>query len=857
MKKLSLYVFIVLFFLNLINILKASEIIKYPLPEITNYPPSINGGYTATWGITQDKDGKIYFANSYGVLIYDGKQWKSVLLDNKYAARSIDVDQADNILVGGIGNFGFISNDGQGNPKFISLKNFLDKEYKSTDIIYETFSLDNNELFFRTNNKLFFYKNKKITTIDKFNKKKFGVSRYLNKKLYIAITGLGIATLENKKIILISNSEIFKNKSISGFHLSEENDLIVFTRKSGVYIKIKNEFVKIENDLIDNISIIYRTYNLKNNKIGLATYEGFYIFNKNFEPLIHLDSNSGLRVDSVRSIFEDNNGNIWLGLDDGIAKININSVFKYLPIKETNLNSKVLSVELFNNNLYVGTSTNIKKLVIDNDFKLKQKFVNVAKTKINTQVWSIYNSGTNLLVGSNSGFGQIDINDNYEQLIDYKVTGRVYQIIESKIFNNHIYIRAKNGIFLINKEYPTKYEILYNGKSAFYIQELANKNEIWFVVTKKGVHRINLISKNIEQLNNSEIKVYDNNYLKNEKIKVFKIYDELIFKTEDNIFQFDEKNKSFYISNIFNSVPNIKKKNILKVKKTNKESYWINFTERKDGRRVQEFYELNSSLDIKKLPFNQLSHHLAIKFFFVENLTLMSSNEGIVIIDSPSRKPNRQSAVISSIKNNNIYIHNFGPKKDILDNKFKIKNLFKYNQNKFSFTVSLTDFKNENINKFRYRLDGFENKYSKFSKNEIVTYTNLKPGEYNFYVEAINSEGIISEPSSYLFTIQYPWWQSKTFYISEILFFLILLSVTLFLKKSGKATFIATSITFMMILVLFEYVNFIVDPLIASYSKGIPIFSILSKVILGLILLPLERLINKILDYIALNRKQF
>ena len=53
-------------------------------------------------------------------------------------------------------------------------------------------------------------------------------------------------------------------------------------------------------------------------------------------------------------------------------------------------------------------------------------------------------------------------------------------------------------------------------------------------------------------------------------------------------------------------------------------------------------------------------------------------------------------------------------KKDFLYNKFKIKNLFKYNQNKFSFTVSLTDFKNENINKFRYRLDGFENKYSKF-----------------------------------------------------------------------------------------------------------------------------------------------
>ena len=82
-------ILILLFFVNLliINTRSASEIIKYPLPEITNYPPSINGGQTQTWDITQGKDGKLYFANSYGLLIYDGKQWKSLLLDNKYSAR--------------------------------------------------------------------------------------------------------------------------------------------------------------------------------------------------------------------------------------------------------------------------------------------------------------------------------------------------------------------------------------------------------------------------------------------------------------------------------------------------------------------------------------------------------------------------------------------------------------------------------------------------------------------------------------------------------------------------------------------------------------------------------------------------
>ena len=55
----------------------------------------------------------------------------------------------------------------------------------------------------------------------------------------------------------------------------------------------------------------------------------------------------------------------------------------------------------------------------------------------------------------------------------------------------------------------------------------------------------------------------------------------------------------------------------------------------------------------------------------------------------------------------------------------------------------------------------------------------------------------------------------------------------------------------MMILAFFEYINFVLDPIILDLSNGVPVFSIFSKVLLGLILLPLERLINSILDKMA------
>ena len=159
MRNLAIKVFFIFF---IISTTASSKILKFPLPDILNYPPSVNGGFAANWDITQGKDGKLYFANGYGVLIYDGKTWSSVILDNKDSARSIATDSEGNIVVGSRGNIGFISNDGLGAPIYKSLNEFIeDKTYKNRDIFYETFSLKNGEIFFRSLTIFFFIRIKK------------------------------------------------------------------------------------------------------------------------------------------------------------------------------------------------------------------------------------------------------------------------------------------------------------------------------------------------------------------------------------------------------------------------------------------------------------------------------------------------------------------------------------------------------------------------------------------------------------------------------------------------------------------------------------------------------------------------
>ena len=837
----------ILLFSLIITISKAKQVVNYPIPEITNYPPEVNGGFTSNWGITEGLDGKLYFANNYGVLVYDGKTWSNIILDNNDPARSIATDKLGNIIVGSRGNFGFISNNGSGDPIYKSLNKYLDnKNYKNRDIIYETFSLADGQIFFRSLNNLFFYKDKKIKVIKKINNKKFGVSRILNDEIFIALIRDSIATINDHKIIKIKNSEIFKDKTVTGFHKSKTNELVVFTRKNGVYKQTDDGFLKINNEVINNIGVIYRTFGLENNKIGLATYEGLFILDNSLTPIAHYNSNSGLRVDNIRSIYQDQNGIIWAGLDDGISKINENSKFKFYDLKSSNLNSRVRSLNVYQDHLYAGTNVDLKKLVLDKNGKLKESFIQIGKEKLNTQIWETFISNDKLLIGSNAGLGVIDNSENYELAINKKDIGIVFEIIESKIFKDYLLVRSKKGIFLINKFNLKDYRKIYKGSGVGYLNELEERDEIWFRVSKKGIFRFRIENNNINKTK------FDEKIFTKGKVKLFYINNNLIFYANKNYLEYDFLKERFKQSDLFSKIINIKNKEILDLKKTNSNSYWVTFTERIEGKRVQEFYEIDSDGKILKLPFENISHHLDTEFFFFNNLTLMSSNEGIVIINDKDFYKNQTGrAIISKIVNNDQKVFFGAPNKDLVNNTFKIKQDFKFNQNKISFTISLTDYFYENKNKYRYQLDGFDEKFSDFTYSHNITYTNLKPGKYDFKIQGLNSNGVLSEINNYSFNIEYPWWQSKIFYIVEFIIFSILLIITLFLKQTGKAAALATSISFMMILAFFEYINFVLDPLILDVSNGVPVFSIFSKVLLGLILLPLERFINSLLDKMA------
>ena len=67
------------------------------------------------------------------------------------------------------------------------------------------------------------------------------------------------------------------------------------------------------------------------------------------------------------------------------------------------------------------------------------------------------------------------------------------------------------------------------------------------------------------------------------------------------------------------------------------------------------------------------------------------------------------------------------------------------NQNSFSFRVAALDFQAPKTSRIMYKLEGFDTDWLTVSESPVVTYSNLRYGDYTFQVKVSNSDGVWSD----------------------------------------------------------------------------------------------------------------
>ena len=750
--------------------------------------------------LAEDVYGRIWIATSEGLyffdrekeIIYNYLEYVNLQLPNKYANEYLNtlmIDSKNHLWIGSYN--GIVRIDIEKDLNTIKRDNFAIFEntgiydYKiGNNEIYSIVEDETGKIWFASDSEYlecFNYNNNSITKykiyipdLIKWNKQNKKITIDSDNNFWIATQGVGAIfwDKQNDTFLQIKNVNIngkqINTSVIRSLIIDNQNRIWMGTDGDGIiiYDKNNNKTINYRNDSYDNSKLssnaIYSLYEDDNNNIWIGTYltginkivANRYNFGVNFcVP----NSNKHINNKIVTNICEDKNGLIWMSTDGGGLNIynQKTSIFQHITHIPNNKNS-----------LSINT---VKALFCDTDNK----------------IWiGTYNGGLNIYDQENRKFSHYRFDPNDSNSIS---SDHVWGFAQDKWQNMWI-ATVSSGLNLLkngsdkfiryqntNNNYFGELQIINNAITHLFID---NQQRLW-IATEWGLDMIDL---NSIDFNSEYPELYFNHVIdpnKNSRNNDLKIS----YTTQDSMgniwigtkgaglikLDLETNIHTFYTVN--EGLPHNYINGIL----TKNDDLWIstNHGLSKFNSKTNTFQNFDSSNGLQSDVFmvtSCLKAQNGIMFFGGINGFNAFNPDKIVIENNfflpvvTDFKLFNQSTQIGNKQQNTFYLE-----KSIIETKHIELN---YKNNNIAFEFSALDYANPEKVSYLYKLDGFDMDWNLTNaKIRIANYTNLNPGKYTFMLKASNQQG---EWPNYHFSlpvyIKPPWWKTKLFIISSIIF---------------------------------------------------------------------------------------
>jgi len=444
------------------------------LPFVENYNKSNYQGDNQIWNVAQGSDRAMYFANNHYLLRYDGVKWEKYPLPNKTIIRSVMVD-GDKIYSGSYKEFGYwIRKEGKMIYTSISNgKNVFDE--KENEEIWKIFKF-NNTIYFQSFNGIFMFDGKLI----KKSKLPFLISYcfMVDDQLLIASVEKGVYKMNKSGIEKVKGWSVLEKNVIHSIE-KHQKKTYVFTHKNGVYIDdhgVLSPWNNPLNEILKTANINVAKF-IKNNKLVIGTAsKGIYIFDVGKNSFKNINRNNVLMNNSILSIGQDKEDDLWLGLDNGIAHVEVNS-----PISIFYDNLGLLG------SVYAVATTEKGYLMASNHgiFEYEDKQLSLIPNT-QGQAWNISKINSKYVIGHNEGTFVYE-NGSLSKL--NSINGG-WNLTKSNI--NNSYLQATySGVMIYNNSNDLTQKIVVKGllKPIKYVAQ-NRKNEIWAADNYRGLYRI-------------------------------------------------------------------------------------------------------------------------------------------------------------------------------------------------------------------------------------------------------------------------------------------------------------------------------------------------------------------------------
>lgn len=317
------------------------------------------GASPQNWGVAQDQRGILYFANTEGLLEFDGNSWRSLHLPGGSIVRAVNVDSGGTVYVGAVGEFGLLKPDDTGTMKFVSLLDRVPQPDRGFADVWRILPTPQG-VYFSTFTRLLRL-NKDGTVKTWRPKKRFARAFYVLNALYVQTAETGLMRMgSDDELSPVPGGERFAADVVNA--AAPFDDGALFTTKSSLYrLNAKGvEPFPTGGDSYFAKNLAYSMQVLPGGEIAVGTRQGgLVLLNRDGAVDRILSTATGLADDWISEIHVDPQGGVWLAQNNGITRFNPGlSVFG----KSEGLEGDVQTVARNGGELYAGTTAGLFRL---------------------------------------------------------------------------------------------------------------------------------------------------------------------------------------------------------------------------------------------------------------------------------------------------------------------------------------------------------------------------------------------------------------------------------------------------------------------------------------------------------------
>ncbi len=757
-----LILFIIIFCWAIGVIASPIDLFTYASPIVKHFTKKDYKGGNQNWSMTQDENGFVYVGNSNGLLQFDGIRWKKFALPNGSIVRAVFAD-GNRIYTGSLGDFGYWEMDENYNLHYTSISKLLmSKEFGDEEIWWIV--KYNNRIFFQSFGTTYAYDGKSVEIVVS-NLGLILPPFVVNGQMYVQSSDSGLYTIGNGKPSFVPGSELLKGKSIQMMEtFSDSYRILIGTEKNGLYIMNNNTIEEWKTTANTHLitHVLNRGIKISDQVFAIGTIlGGVFIINEDGQILSQINSESGLSNNTVLSFLLDKKNNLWVGLDNGIDLLKINSPQYSFSDVTGNIGS-VYTAVIHEGTLFLGTNRGVfYKKFLRNGGPTNNHFTLIPDSQ--GQVWTLSVIDNTLFCGHNNS--TYIIKDHTLNKIS-NVSGG-YSFILYPYNSNYLVQGAYNGLFVYKKEngdWKYSHSIAgFNKLSKILAFERANV--LWVSHPYKGLYRMEL-SDNLEEVKDitafsAETKTYIN--ILNNKI---------VFSSDSGFVYYDDIQNSFFELSSVNDALGEYARNAHLLHDTN-DRYWIF----KEGECVKVVMDEKQVFDVDGGVANNILEFIIPGH---ENIYVMDSMYTFLLLDNgfavfnnswvdlnPEYKPEVLLREINFLNNDGEKLSKYPADKTVP---------FRYNH--VAVQVAYPEFA---LNKdLLYKLEGYNEHWMRSEREDEIVFQNLPFGKYTLKIKPDISPA--ANELSMDIVINPPFYKSALAQVFYIVMFISLLSALIILQ---------------------------------------------------------------------------